>query len=248
MSATVSLSQTAIFTALVAVLGTFGLTSSIAGQAVPIIQGQVNRVPEPNAQDFLVLWPIARDRIAMNIDTWQDTSVTGSIADNVLTATAVTNGPAAAGQTLYAPGVTPGCQIVRQLSGVPGGAGTYALTPTAPVSATTIWCGTISALQETEITIQCDVHGPASADNAQRLSTLFRDQFGVSAFEALGVALSPLYTSEPRQIPFDNGEQQVEERWVVDLCMQADIAVTTTMQFADQFKAATTPVETLASS
>lgn len=104
----------------------------------------------------------------------------------------------------------------------------------------------ISSVQETEITIQCDVHGPASGDNAQRISTLWRDQFAVSAFEDLGLPLSPLYTTDPRQMPFNNGEQQWENRWVIDLSLQADIAVATPMQFADQLEAATTPVETLA--
>jgi hypothetical protein len=61
----------------------------------------------------------------------------------------------------------------------------------------------------------------------------------------MGFALTPLYTSEPRQLVFDNGEQQMEERWVIDLCMQADVAITTTMQFADQLAVTVTPVSTL---
>jgi hypothetical protein len=46
-------------------------------------------------------------------------------------------------------------------------------------------------------------------------------------------------------MPFDNGEQQVEERWVVDLCMQADVTITTTMQFADQLDITLFNVETV---
>lgn len=246
MSATVSLTQTQIFTALVGVLATFGLQSAQPGGSVAVIRGQVNRVPEPNGQDFVVLWPLARDRLAMNIDTYIDTSVHGSIAANVLTVTQVTNGACQAGQTLYAATITPGCQVVRQLTGPAGGAGTYSVTPTAPVSAGTIYCGTVTAMQETEVTIQADVHGPAAADNSARISTLFRDQIGVSAFLDTSFALSPLYTSDPKQIPFDNGEQQVEERWMIDLCMQANVGITVTAQFADQFHADLTVIETLA--
>lgn len=248
MSATVSLNQTQIFTAARAVLMQCGLAAAVDGQTVEIIRGQVNRVPEPAGPDFVVMWPIARDRLAMNIDTWDDVNVTGSIDANILTVTNVHVAPVEAGQILYniAGTITAGCQVVRQLSGPAGGVGTYQLTPVGALSTGLIYLGTITALQETEVTIQADVHGPASADNAARIATLFRDQFGVSAFEAQGLALSPLYTSEPRQIPFDNGEQQVEERWVIDLCMQANVGITTTMQFADKLKATVTPVETLA--
>lgn len=167
-----------IFTATVAVLNTFGMVPQ-TGSVVPIIKGQVNRVPEPSNADYVVIWPISRDRLGMNIDNW----------------------------------------------GSP-------------------WAN-IAAVQETEVTIQCDVHGPVSGDNAQRISTLWRDQFAVSAFLNLGLPLSPLYTTDPKQLAFDNGEQQVEDRWVIDLCMQADITVTYPMQFADQLQATVTPVESL---
>ncbi len=178
LSTSISLTEDQIFIAVRTVLGVFGLTSAL-GTTIPILQGQNNRTPQPVEDDFVEIWPISRNRLGMNVDTW---------------------GPP--------------------------------------------WTE-VSALQETEITIQCDVHGPASGDNAQRISTLWRDQFAVSAFENLGLAISPLYTSDPRQMPFTNGEQQWENRWVIDLCMQADIAVTTPMQFADQLHAAVTPVESL---
>lgn len=235
-SATITLPQAEIFKNLVSVLGTFGLQST-GGAAIPIIRGLVNRVPEPNGKDFIVLWPIARDRLAMNIDTTIDVQATGSITANVLTVTHVTTGPLAAG-AIYGVGVTAGCQIVAQLTGPAGGIGTYSTTATADVASKELYCGTISWMQETEITVQADVHGPASADNAQRISTLFRDQYAVDAFYAQNSALSSLYTSEPKQMSFDNGEQQVEERWVIDLCMQANISIITTMQFADKLSLA----------
>ena len=248
MSATVSLTQTGIFTALVAALGSFGLTSA-AGGAVPIIRGQVNRVPEPAGADFVVLWPVLRDRLAMNIDDWADTQITGSLAvvspatKATLTVTAAVPGVLYAGQTIYGNGVPVGLTITAQTGGTPGGIGTYLTSAAATVGSTTLFCGTMAAMQETEVTIQADVHGPAAADNAARIATLFRDQFGVDAFAAQGVALAPLYTSDPRQMPFDNGEQQVEERWVIDLVMQANVTVTTTGQFADQLSATAEAVE-----
>lgn len=243
MSATISLTQTQIFTAVVSVLGMMGLQPAQGSAPVPIIRGQINRVPEPTGQDFVVLWPIARDRLALNIDTLTDSIIAGSIASNVLTVTGVENGSVLIGSTIYGAGVSSNCQVLSQLTGTPNGTGTYATSPTANVSAETLYCGTVAAMQETEITLQADIHGPASADNAARISTLFRDQFGVSAFRAQGYDIAPLYTTEPRQMPFDNAEQAVEERWVVDLCMQANVVITTTQQFADQLEADVYPAD-----
>ena len=169
MAVTISLTQTAIFQAMMTVLGTMGLVDANAAPC-PIIRGQVNRVPEPKNNDFIVIWPILRERLDFNVDSW------------------------------------------------------------AFVSAPT----TTQAEQRIKLTFQADVHGPNAADNATKLSTLWRDQFAVSAFQALGVAISPLYTDDPRQMPFENAEQATEERWVVDLVMQANITITTDMQFANQ--------------
>ena len=241
MSATISLTQTQIFTATVAVLGMMGLQPASGTAGVPAFRGQVNRVPEPTGADFIVLWPLARDRLALNIDTPTDSIIVGSITSNVLTVTDVQNGSVLVGSTIYGTGVATGCQVLTQLTGTPNGEGTYSTSSTPNVGSEALYCGTMAALQETEITLQADIHGPASADNAARISTLFRDQFGVSAFAAQGFDIAPLYTSEPRQIPFDNGEQQVEERWVVDLCMQANVIITTTQQFADELVATVYP-------
>jgi hypothetical protein len=54
-------------------------------------------------------------------------AVVGSINDNILTVTAVTNGQLPAGATIAGAGVAAGTKIVDQLDGVPGGVGDYAL-------------------------------------------------------------------------------------------------------------------------
>ena len=241
MSATVSPNQSQVFTALVGALGMFGLIPTNPAQPVTIIRGQVNRVPEPLGADFVVLWPIGRDPLANAIEEYADVQVTGSIggasvSGAILTISGVIAGLPAAGQTIYGAGVTAGCRIVRQLTGPPGGAGDYATTPCATVAAQTLYLGTVGLIHPTEITVQADIHGPSSADNIARIAALFPKQFGVEAFAAQGIALAPLYTGIPRQSPFDNAEQQVEERWTIDLCMEAHVIVTTTMQFADKVK------------
>lgn len=86
--------------------------------------------------------------------------------------------------------------------------------------------------QSTRLTVQLDIHGPASAENSQIVTTLFRDEYASAYFDASGYALAPLYTSEPRQAPFMNGENQLEMRWTVDLLMQMTPAVTTAQEFA----------------
>ena len=105
-----------------------------------------------------------------------------------------------------------------------------------------LYAGIKSALQSTMVTVQLDVHGPASADNTQIITTLFRDEYACTFFSDLQPALQPLYTSDPRQAPFINGEAQVEYRWTVDAVMQANPVVTVPQQFADEVVITLEPV------
>lgn len=245
--ANVSLKQETIFVALRTVLATFGFGTVEASGEFPIIQGQVNRVPEPIEQDFIVMWPIRRERLATNIDTDSDASLVGSITANILTV-ASASGLIYQGLPVYGTGISDGCRVIAQLSGTPGGIGTYALSGTTDVTSETIYCGSHNATQYLEFVVQCDVHGPSSADNATILSTLFRDQYAVSAFIDAGYAISPLFTDDPRQAPFINAEQQFEERWIVDVHMQVNITIVVTQQFAVELHISTltpTPVDGL---
>ena len=92
---------------------------------------------------------------------------------------------------------------------------------------------TRSVLQPTKLTVQLDVHGPNGGDNVQIVTTLFRDLNACEAFAASGIDVSPLYTSEPRQLPFINAEQQYEDRHTVDVVMQVNPIVTQSQDFAD---------------
>lgn len=105
-----------------------------------------------------------------------------------------------------------------------------ALGPTdAPVGQTT--------MQPTEITVQVDFHGEASPNNAQMVTTLFRDAWACAAFATVGVPVTPLYAGDARQTPFINGENQYENRWSVDVVLQANCAISTSLQFADTLAA-----------
>lgn len=85
----------------------------------------------------------------------------------------------------------------------------------------------------TQVTIQLDVHGPNSADNAEIISTLLRDDYACQLFDATGLAVQTLYADDPRQMPFFNGEQQTEDRWIVEAVLQANPVTTVNQDFAD---------------
>lgn len=69
----------------------------------------------------------------------ETSSVTGSIAGNILTVTAVGSGIVYPGTTISGTGVASGTQIVAQISGTAGGIGTYYVSiPEQTVASTTI--------------------------------------------------------------------------------------------------------------
>jgi hypothetical protein len=223
---TPSITQDEINTALGAFL------TAILPAGVSVIVGQVNRVAEPQG-DFVVMWPLRRPRLATNLDTSTDCKFAGSIAATIMTVTAVQLGAIAPLRTVFGAGVTDGTTIVNQLTGPTGGAGTYTIAPSQTVSATTLSAGATDVEQSTEVVMQCDVHGAAAADNAQTISTLFRDQYAVTKFDDAAITISPLYADDPRQMPFINAASQYEDRWVVEAHLQVNPVVSVPEQFAD---------------
>lgn len=142
---------------------------SILDSAVEVIRGQINRVAEPKAADFVVMTPIMRARLSTNEIDYSD---------------------------------------------LPGN-------------------GTRAEMQKTQITVQLDVHGPNSGDNAQIISTMLRDDYACLAMGSMGLEIQPLFADDPRQVPFLNGEDQIEERWVINAQIQINAEVSTVQQFAD---------------
>lgn len=96
----------------------------------------------------------------------------------------------------------------------------------------------LTATTPTRITYQLDVHGPMSADNAQAISMMLRDDYAVQSFINSGVGdVTPLHASLARQQPFTNAEGQYEVRWIVEAVLQANIALTVPQDFAQTLKA-----------
>lgn len=81
--------------------------------------------------------------------------------------------------------------------------------------------------------IQLDVHGPQSGDTSAIIATLFRDEYAVEQFQASGIDISPLYCDDPKQMPFVNGENQYEDRWIITTVTQYNPVTETPIDFAD---------------
>lgn len=232
MSVTLNLTESNIFTAVRSYL----LTVLPAG--LEVVDGQDNRVPEPAGTDFVTMTPLLRERLETNVDDYADTAFVASIAGSTMTVTSISLGSIAVGAQLLGNNLAANSVVTAFGTGT-GGVGTYTVSPSQTVASQTIAAGTSTLMQPIMATIQLDVHGPNSADNTQIITTTWRDEYAVDqlALANSGFDLAPLYHSEPRQMPFENGEQQIEERWTFDLVLQANPIVTIPQQFASQLEA-----------
>jgi len=209
-----------------------------------VIRGQVNRVAEPIVPNFVVMTPIRRERLETNVDQFVDTKATASIAGNVMTVSGKNYGLLKVGSVLFGTGIVVGTQIVTQLRGSVGGTGTYAVTGTQAMSSSVVAAGVLNAMQPTELTIQCDVHGPLGGDNAQRIVNMLLDDYAFVNMTRQGLGVLPLTAENRGQIPFVNAEQQYEDRWVVEACLQVNATVNDIPQeFFDQVVIGFIPVD-----
>ncbi len=197
---------------------------------IEVVQAQDNRVPEPEADDFVVMTPMFRERLETNVDSFLDTEFTGAISGATMTVETVAYGAIAVGSPVFGVEVADGTYVIALGSGA-GGAGTYTVTPAQTIASGTLAAGVGEYLQPTRQRYQLDVHGPNSADNASIISTLFRDDWGATQFLALNPAITPLHADDPKQLPFVNGEQQIENRWVIDATLQVNETTTAPQDF-----------------
>lgn len=227
MSATLSLTESQTITALRLFL------LSVLPAGTEVVKGQDNRVSEPVGPNFVTMTPLLKSRLSTNINTAQDCAFDGSISGNTLTVSSMILGTIALNATLFGPNVLAGTTITGNGTGS-GGVGTYTVSQPQTVAQQVMACGTQTMLQATQVTIQLDLHGPNSADYAQIVTTAYRDSYAVDQFASSGFDVAPLYADDARQIPFLNGEQQVESRWVIDCVMQCNPVLTLPQQYASQ--------------
>lgn len=205
----------------------------IVRSGTSVIDGQDNRVPEPSNTDFVVMTPTRRRRLATNVDDFVDVRFIASIAGTVMTVTTVDFGTLEVGSVIFGVDVTTGTKITALGTGT-GGVGTYSVTPSQVITSEVMAAGVWNVLQPTELTFQLDVHGPNSSENSQTISTLFRSDYAAQIFKDADPTTQPLYADDPRQLPFINGEQQYENRWSIDVMIQANETVNDIpQQFAD---------------
>jgi len=192
---------------------------------VEVIQAQDNRVPEPVGSDYVTMTPLRRTRLSTNVDTPTDVTFTASIDGNAMTVTELKTGAIAQGGRIFGVGVAVGTLLQAFGSGT-GGTGTYFVSPSQEVASEAMAAGTKETTESVQLAVQVDVYGPNSGNFAQIISTLLRDEYGVSLFAELSSAIAPLYADEPRQLALSDGEQQYENRWLVDVELQVDETVT----------------------
>jgi hypothetical protein len=243
--------------------------TTILPPGTPVIRGQANRVAEPVASDFVVMWPLYRERVETNIDLYADTLFTGSITGGTslvygtLTVSALTFGTIIIGNLVWGSGLNiSGNQIYSQISGSVGGTGVYSIGLNATIGSELMAAGNFFALQPTLVTYQLDVHGPNSGNNTQVISTLFRDFFAVNLMAQAGgyyplgpynefggqtvgnALIAPVDADEPRQIPFINDQQQYEDRWVLHARMLTNQIVDAPQQYFGQITIQSTGIDT----
>jgi succinylglutamate desuccinylase len=120
------------------------------------------------------------------------------------------------------------------------------VSPSQIVSAQALASGAETITQPTEVVIQLDVHSASdgsASDMAQTIATLIRDERATRYFADAGLDGAPLYADDPKQVPFFNGEQQYETRYVLEVHIQANQALSLSQQFADQAVIDVFPVE-----
>lgn len=203
---------------------------------MPIRQGQLNKVAEPSPGDFIIFWLINTPRISTNEDFYSDGVFTGTIGGSTMNITAANPNftqSLQVGSSIFGVNVAVGTKITALGSGT-GGIGTYTVSPSQTVGSETLAAGVETLDQAFDYVVQVDVHGPNSIDNANTISTLFRDEYGVEFFVNTGFPVCPLYADDPVQVPFQNAEQQWETREIVTAHMQVNFTVTVPQQFFDE--------------
>jgi hypothetical protein len=203
-----------------------------------VIRAEINRVPEPQGADFIVMTPLRIERLGTNFYTTNDAIVTASIAGSIMNVTVLARGTVQPGAPLTDGTVgviAANTGVITQLSGsVVGGTGAYAVTGSQVLASGTLYAGTRNDETQTKWTVQLDIHGPNSAGTAQTIVGLFRTEIAVDDLGESGYAIAPLWCDDAQQRPFINAEQQFEYRWGMDLVLQVNPIVRTGQQFADQ--------------
>lgn len=215
---------------------------SVLPTGVESYQTQVNRVPEPLISDFVMMTPMAQSRLSWNQTNYVDNVFVGSIAGTVLTVTSVTQSEGVgltAGLVLtdgsFPNLVLAGTTILSQTSGSPpGGIGQYQVSQSQTLASETLFAGQRQDLVPTKWSVQLDVYGPSSNENVKIIEGTFYSSIATDFFTALGLPLQVLSTDDARQTPLISGEEQYQQRWTLNIDLQFNPTIGTSIQFFDE--------------
>ncbi len=102
--------------------------------------------------------------------------------------------------------------------------------------------GTQDSEAHIEWVVQIDCYGPLGNDWSVILTTMFRDEYGVTA---LGPDVTPLYADDAKQLPIVDGEENFEQRWMITAHLQYNPVVAIPMEFFDGVDITLINVDTL---
>jgi hypothetical protein len=219
-----------------------GFLIQVLPPGTAVFPARINRIPEPQGADFVMMNVFRFERLRTNVDTYQDCSFVGSIDGETMTVTEVRQGTILAGAMVFGIGVTVGTQVVSQSSGITGAGGTYLVSqPSQEVGPAVLASGAKLLEQGARCVVQLDFHSANdsdAADMAQLVATLFRDEYAVDWFAAESpnygeYRVAPLFADDPRSMPWVNENQQYEWRYVVECHLQVNQVAVVPQQFMD---------------
>lgn len=105
---------------------------------------------------------------------------------------------------------------------------------------TTASTGSKEITQATQYSVQIDCYGASSSDWATLITAMFRDEYAVSV---MGDSVTPLYADDPKQMVMIDGEQQYEQRWMIQAVVQYNPVITITQDYADALNVSVVSVD-----
>ena len=105
--------------------------------------------------------------------------------------------------------------------------------PSTAISDPLVQPQTEGLMMPTEYQIQVDAYGPTAGDLIQLLHTVFQSPNAFDYFASQSTqGVYPILVDAPREMPFVDGEAEYELRWVMDVHLQYNPTLTTSVQTA----------------
>lgn len=100
-----------------------------------------------------------------------------------------------------------------------------------------------SVLRPEQMSFQIDCYGDGSADLAETLNTLWRDQYAVDVLCTTGIDVAPLYAGDVMQAPFVNDAGQYEKRYTFEIELQINSTIVAPQQSCNMLDMALVSVD-----